>query len=101
MQAQHGAVDSVVDWTDWILFGVGWICGIAWIVGACRPLCRNPRFPAARNKAGWIANIAGKPYTNLCNCCHQEFLWLHDFIYLRQFMYECPCKTRCGSGRLQ
>ena len=46
-------------WTDWILFGVGWICGIAWIVGAFIPLCRRPRFPAPRNKAGWIANLVG------------------------------------------
>lgn len=46
-------------WTDWILFGVGWICGIAWLIGALVPLCRRPRFPATRNKAGWIANVIG------------------------------------------
>lgn len=81
MQARYGGSDSLVDWTDWILFGVGWICGIAWIIGACRPLCRHPRFPAARNKAGWIANVAGEPYfLNLCqshcHCGHPENLIL-------------------------
>ncbi|DBB08720.1 TPA: hypothetical protein ACH3X3_008155 [Trebouxia sp. C0006] len=47
------------DWSDWIFFAVGWICGVAWIAGVMRPLCRHPRFPAARNKAGWIANVIG------------------------------------------
>lgn len=49
------------DRSDWILFGFGWIFGITWIVGAFRPLCRHPKFPAPRNKAGWIANVVGKP----------------------------------------
>ena len=59
--AQHVKFEESRDWSDWILFGVGWICGITWIVGAFRPLCRRPRFPAARNKAGWIANLICKP----------------------------------------
>lgn len=58
--AQQVKFEERPDWSDWILFGVGWICGITWIVGALRPLCRRPRFPAARNKAGWIANLICK-----------------------------------------
>ena len=49
-------------WTDWILFGVGWLSGIAWFIGVFVPLCRRPRFPAPRNKAGWIANLIGNPH---------------------------------------
>ena len=61
--AQQVKFEESRDWSDWILFAIGWICGITWIVGALRPLCRRPRFPAARNKAGWIANVIGKPAT--------------------------------------
>ena len=49
-------------WTDWILFEVGWVSGIAWFIGVFVPLCRRPRFPAPRNKAGWIANLIGNPH---------------------------------------
>ena len=63
--AQHVKFEASRDWSDWILFGIGWICGITWIIGAFRPLCRHPRFPKARNKAGWIANLICKPASYL------------------------------------
>ena len=58
------------DWSDWILFAIGWICGVAWIVGALRPLCCQPRFPATRNKAGWIANVIGDPQSTTLAAQH-------------------------------
>ncbi len=58
-QVKH---EPAPDWSDWIFFAVGWICGVAWVAGVMRPLCRHPRFPAARNKAGWIANVIGEYY---------------------------------------
>jgi len=64
------------DWSDWIFFAVGWICGVAWIAGVMRPLCRHPRFPAARNKAGWIANVIGEfcgpQRTAIMICIHKK-----------------------------
>ena len=51
---------EAADWSDWKYFGVGWFCGIAWVVGTLRPLSRYPRFPATRNLAGWIANVIGE-----------------------------------------
>ncbi|GAQ85278.1 hypothetical protein KFL_002270120 [Klebsormidium nitens] len=44
---------------DWILFGLGWIFGIFWPIGALLPLCRTPKFANPTVKGGWFANCVG------------------------------------------
>eukprot|EP00243_Klebsormidium_subtile_P007768 TRINITY_DN3502_c0_g1_i1.p1 TRINITY_DN3502_c0_g1~~TRINITY_DN3502_c0_g1_i1.p1 ORF type:complete len:176 (-),score=30.76 TRINITY_DN3502_c0_g1_i1:578-1105(-) len=41
---------------DWIFFGIGWIVGISWVIGALLPLCRTPKFANSTVRGGWIAN---------------------------------------------
>ena len=41
---------------DWWLFGIGFFTGIAWLIGAFLPYCRNPRHPTRSHQMAHRAN---------------------------------------------